>query len=49
VILWCHTWGCPNYGRPRETLRLRCPYCGAERKADPTNDHAMDTAPETAA
>jgi sarcosine oxidase delta subunit len=46
AFFWCHTWGCPNFGRPRQIATpalITCPYCGAERKQASPDDHAMNT------
>lgn len=32
---WCHTEGCPDYGRARQMVTscdVDCQYCGEERK-----------------
>jgi hypothetical protein len=43
---WCHTWGCPDFGRPRAlstAADIRCGFCGADRKQASPEDHAMNT------
>lgn len=43
-FFWCHTWGCPNYGRARTVstgANIKCSICGADQKMAAPDEHPM--------